>query len=63
MPMRLVSSSSHSCNAVRASIAQHLHQLADSMEEDQIFSAPKTFRERFISAVCKASLDAAPEVR
>lgn len=54
---------SHSCNMVRASTALHLHQLADSMEQEQIFTAPKVFRERFVTAICKASLDAAPEVR
>lgn len=48
---------------VRASTALHLHQLADSMEQEQIFTAPKAFRDRFITAICKASLDAAPEVR
>lgn len=54
---------SHSCNMVRASTALHMHQLADSMEQEQIFTAPKAFRDRFITAICKASLDAAPEVR
>ncbi|CAK6949696.1 uncharacterized protein LOC122970175 [Scomber scombrus] len=53
----------HLCAAVRGSTAQHLRQLADIVGEDRILSAGKTFAERYLFAVCKMSVDAAPEVR
>ncbi|XP_018529340.1 uncharacterized protein LOC108881720 [Lates calcarifer] len=54
---------SHRCAAVRASTAQHLHQLATIIGVDQTLTAGKTFAERFVSAVTKMTVDAAPEVR
>ncbi|GLD62046.1 uncharacterized protein AKAME5_001380100 [Lates japonicus] len=54
---------SHRCAAVRASTAQHLHQLARIIGEDRTLTAGKIFAERLIAAVAKMSVDAAPEVR
>ncbi|XP_044027057.1 TOG array regulator of axonemal microtubules protein 2-like [Siniperca chuatsi] len=54
---------SHRCAAVRGSTAQHLHQLGDIVGEDRILTAGKIFAERFLTAVSKMSVDAAPEVR
>ena len=54
---------SHRCVAVRGSMAQHLHQVADSCGAAHIFTAGRFFTERFLSAVSKMSVDAAPEVR
>lgn len=54
---------SHRCAAVRESTAQHLHQLAEIIGEDHILTAGKIFAGSFLSAVCKMSMDAAPEVR
>ncbi|XP_039641375.1 uncharacterized protein LOC120548937 [Perca fluviatilis] len=53
----------HRCAAVRGSTAQHLHQLADIVGENHILTAGKTFAQRFLSAVSKMAVDAAPEVR
>ncbi|KAI9540883.1 hypothetical protein NQZ68_036219 [Dissostichus eleginoides] len=55
--------SKHRCPAVRASTARHLHLLADIMGIDQIFEAGKFFAERFLTAVSKMAVDAAPDVR
>ncbi|KAF1381372.1 hypothetical protein PFLUV_G00153250 [Perca fluviatilis] len=54
---------SHRCVAVRASTAEHLHQLADIVGEDQILTAGKIFTERFLVAVSKMAVDPAQEVR
>ncbi|XP_026203890.1 TOG array regulator of axonemal microtubules protein 2-like [Anabas testudineus] len=54
---------SHPSAAVRGSTAEHLHQLADIMGEDRILTAGRIFTERFIIAVSKMALDAAPEAR
>ncbi|XP_018530902.1 uncharacterized protein LOC108882726 [Lates calcarifer] len=54
---------SHRCAAVRASTAQHLHQLVRILGEDQTLTAGKIFAERLVAAVAKMSVDAAPEVR
>lgn len=54
---------SHCCVAVKVSTAQHLHQLADRLGAAHVFRAGKTYTERFLIAVSKQSLDAAPEVR
>ncbi|XP_059206309.1 uncharacterized protein LOC131985282 [Centropristis striata] len=53
----------HCCAAVRASTALHLQQLADIIGMDHILKAGKTFTERFLFAVSKMAVDAAPEVR
>ncbi|XP_018546535.1 uncharacterized protein LOC108893160 [Lates calcarifer] len=53
----------HRCVAVRASMAQHLHQLADKLGVDCIMTAGKSFTERFVTAVSKMSVDAASDVR
>ncbi|KAA8580051.1 hypothetical protein FQN60_005586, partial [Etheostoma spectabile] len=47
---------------LRGCTAQHLHQLADIMGGNQIFAAGKIFAERFLTAVSKMAVDAAPEV-
>ncbi|XP_035475681.1 TOG array regulator of axonemal microtubules protein 1-like isoform X3 [Scophthalmus maximus] len=52
---------SHCCVAVKVSTAQHLHQLADRLGAAHVFRAGKTYTERFLIAVSKQSLDAAPE--
>lgn len=54
---------SHLSAAVRASTAQQLRLLADTMGAAAVLSAGKTFSTRFVTAVCKTSLDAAAEVR
>ncbi|XP_028454136.1 TOG array regulator of axonemal microtubules protein 1-like [Perca flavescens] len=54
---------SHRCAAVRGSTAEHLHQLADIVGEDQLLTAGKIFTERFLVAVSKMAVDPAPEVR
>ncbi|XP_051269587.1 uncharacterized protein LOC127371055 isoform X1 [Dicentrarchus labrax] len=54
---------SHRCVAVRRSTAQHLHLLADSLGAAHIVTAGRTFTARFLTAVSKMSVDAAPEVR
>lgn len=54
---------SHRCAAVRASTAQHLHQLGNIVGEDRILTAGKTIAERYLIAVSKMSVDAAPDVR
>ncbi|KAL7395935.1 hypothetical protein ABVT39_025750 [Epinephelus coioides] len=54
---------SHRCAAVRGSMAQHLHQLADSMGAARILTAGRTLTERFLLAVSKMCIDGAPEVR
>ncbi|XP_059206166.1 TOG array regulator of axonemal microtubules protein 1-like [Centropristis striata] len=53
----------HRCAAVRASTAQHLHQLADIMGVDQTLTAGKVFAKRYLTAVSKMAVDAAPDVR
>ncbi|XP_034719782.1 TOG array regulator of axonemal microtubules protein 1-like [Etheostoma cragini] len=53
----------HRSAAVRGCTAQHLQQLADIMGGNQIFAAGKFFAERFLTAVSKMAVDAAPEVR
>ncbi|TKS90191.1 TOG array regulator of axonemal microtubules protein 1 [Collichthys lucidus] len=53
----------HLSAAVRASTAQQLRLLAETMGADAVLSAGKTFTTRFVTAVCKTSLDAAAEVR
>ncbi|XP_027141907.1 TOG array regulator of axonemal microtubules protein 2 isoform X3 [Larimichthys crocea] len=53
----------HLSAAVRASTAQQLRLLADTMGAAAVLSAGKTFSTRFVTAVCKTSLDAAAEVR
>lgn len=59
----LVSFFSHTCVAVRESAAQHLHKLADVVGEDRILTSGKMFTERFLTAVSRMAVDAAPEVR
>ncbi|CAK6953798.1 uncharacterized protein LOC122994999 [Scomber scombrus] len=54
---------SHRCVAVRASMAQHLHQLADSHGVAHVMTAGKFYIKRFFIAVSKMSVDGAPEVR
>nr|XP_033503004.1 uncharacterized protein LOC117269794 [Epinephelus lanceolatus] len=54
---------SHRCAAVRGSMAQHLHQLADSLGATRILRAGRTLTERFLLAVSKMCVDGAPEVR
>ncbi|XP_070700144.1 uncharacterized protein [Pempheris klunzingeri] len=54
---------SHRCAAVRGSMAKHLHQLADGLGAVRILTAGKSFTERFLTAVAKMSVDAAPDVR
>ncbi|XP_049436911.1 uncharacterized protein LOC125891578 [Epinephelus fuscoguttatus] len=54
---------SHRCAAVRGSMAQHLHQLADSLGAARILTAGRTLTERFLLAVSKMCVDGAPEVR
>ncbi|XP_028453007.1 proteoglycan 4 isoform X2 [Perca flavescens] len=54
---------SHRCAAVRASTAEHLHQLGDIVGEDQILTAGKIFTERFLVAVSKMAVDPAQKVR
>ncbi|XP_044192173.1 uncharacterized protein LOC122970175 [Thunnus albacares] len=54
---------SHLCAAVRGSTAKHLHLLAEIVGEDHILTGGKMFTERFLSAVCKMSVDAALDVR
>nr|XP_033471266.1 crescerin-like protein che-12 [Epinephelus lanceolatus] len=54
---------SHRCAAVRGSMAQHLHQLADSLGAARILTAGRTLTERFLLAVSKMCIDGAPEVR
>ncbi|XP_044077544.1 uncharacterized protein LOC122887917 [Siniperca chuatsi] len=54
---------SHRCVAVRGSMAQHLHLLADSLGAAGILTAGRSFTGRFLIAVSKMSVDAAPEVR
>ena len=53
----------HRCVAVRESAAQHLHQLADQLGAAGIMTAGKSFTERFLTAVSKMCVDAAPGVR
>ncbi|TKS81589.1 TOG array regulator of axonemal microtubules protein 1 [Collichthys lucidus] len=53
----------HLSAAVRASTAQQLRLLAETMGADAVLSVGKTFTTRFVTAVCKMSLDAAAEVR
>ncbi|XP_045897077.1 crescerin-like protein che-12 isoform X1 [Micropterus dolomieu] len=54
---------SHRCVALRGSMAQHLHLLADGLGAARILTAGRSFTERFLTAVSKISVDAAPEVR
>lgn len=54
---------SHRCVAVRGSMAQHLNLLVDSFGAALILTAGKSFTERFLIAVSKMCVDAAPEVR
>ncbi|GLD65383.1 uncharacterized protein AKAME5_002931600 [Lates japonicus] len=54
---------SHRCVAVRASMAQHLHQLADKLGVAFIMTAGRSFTERFVTAISKMSVDAAGDVR
>ncbi|XP_034747607.1 TOG array regulator of axonemal microtubules protein 2-like [Etheostoma cragini] len=54
---------SHRCAAVRGCTAQHLHQLADILGEEQILTAGKTFTQSFLIAVSKMAVDASPDVR
>lgn len=58
-----VSFLSHRCVAVRASMAQHLHQLADGHGAAHVMTAGKFYIKRFFIAVSKMSVDGAPEVR
>ncbi|XP_074507980.1 uncharacterized protein LOC141777537 [Sebastes fasciatus] len=53
----------HRCVAVRGNMAQHLHQLAHSLGAAHILTAGRSFTERFLVAVSKMCLDAAPVVR
>ncbi|KAM7374291.1 hypothetical protein PAMP_006959 [Pampus punctatissimus] len=54
---------SHRCVAVRGSMAQHLHQVAESCGSAHILTAGRCFTERFLIAVSKMLVDGAPEVR
>lgn len=54
---------SHHCVAVRGSMAQHLHQLADSLRAARVLAAGRMFIECFLLAVSKMCIDGAPEVR
>ncbi|XP_059185571.1 TOG array regulator of axonemal microtubules protein 2-like [Centropristis striata] len=53
----------HRSVTVRGSTAQHLHQLADRLTAAHILTAGRSFTERFLIAVSKMCVDAAPEVR
>ncbi|XP_070773770.1 crescerin-like protein che-12 [Enoplosus armatus] len=53
----------HRCAAVRVSMAQHLHLLADSLGPARILKARRNFTERFLTAVSTLCMDAAPKVR
>ncbi|XP_042356730.1 crescerin-like protein che-12 [Plectropomus leopardus] len=53
----------HRCVAVRGSMAQHMHQLADNLGARRILTAGRTFTERFLLALSKMCVDGAPEVR
>ncbi|XP_047188202.1 TOG array regulator of axonemal microtubules protein 1-like [Scophthalmus maximus] len=54
---------SHQCHRVRESTALHLHQLTEIVGENWIVTAERHFAERFLTSVCKLTLDAATEVR
>nr|XP_046266867.1 TOG array regulator of axonemal microtubules protein 1-like isoform X2 [Scatophagus argus] len=54
---------SHRCAAIRGSTAQHLHLLTDKFGAAHMLKAGRSFTERFLTAVSKMSVDAAPEVR
>ncbi|KAL7401670.1 hypothetical protein ABVT39_002948 [Epinephelus coioides] len=53
---------SHRCVAVRGSMTQHLHQLADSLRAARVLAAGRTFTECFLLVVSKMCVDGAPEV-
>ncbi|KAI3373623.1 hypothetical protein L3Q82_022214 [Scortum barcoo] len=54
---------SHRCSAVRGSMAQHMHLLADRLGADLIMTAGNSFTVRFFTAVSKIAVDGAPEAR
>ncbi|XP_034748655.1 TOG array regulator of axonemal microtubules protein 2-like [Etheostoma cragini] len=54
---------SHRCAAVRGCTAQHLHQLADILGEEQIPTAGNNFTQSFLIAVSKMAVDASTDVR
>ncbi|XP_068432264.1 uncharacterized protein [Clinocottus analis] len=53
----------HTSVAVRESTAQHLRKLVGVVGEDLILTLGKLFIERFLTAVSKMAVDAAPKVR
>ncbi|XP_065809327.1 TOG array regulator of axonemal microtubules protein 1-like [Labrus bergylta] len=54
---------SHLCAAVRASAAQKIHLLADSLGAQKIMSSGNSFKQSMVVAVNKICVDAAAEVR
>lgn len=54
---------SHCCAAVRASMAQHLHQLAGCPGAACVFAAGRTFTECFLLAGSRMCVDGAPDMR
>ncbi|KAG7514909.1 TOG array regulator of axonemal microtubules 1-like [Solea senegalensis] len=53
----------HPHAVVRASMAQHLHQVVERVGAARILTTERSFTDPFLRAVAKMSMDAAPDVR